>query len=301
MGIVTPWYQMYPVVAPSLSQMQGSIQVTDKQPLYDDPGITGTYFFPMPGGPLPGQGRSGPVALSLPDGTAIGGYWCRELDGAPTMLYLHGNGECVGDQLNHWPHWAAEAGANIFFVDYPGYATSDGVPTFTSCRLAAAAALEHLLSRPEHEVPGVVLAGRSVGSIFALDAAASCPPARLRGLLLESGVADIAPRLQIRVAYERLGIDRAELERQLARDYDHRQKMESLACPVTILHTRHDSLVPCHNSEQLAAWAGARLVRLELFDQGDHNTIQWLNRGAYQEHLAELLARWSAPTVQAPG
>ena len=261
------------------------------QPLYDHPGVAGTYFFPMPGGPLPREGRSGPVALRLPDGAPIGGYWCRELDDAPTILYLHGNGECIGDQLDHWPHWAARAGANIFFVDYPGYATSDGVPTFTSCRLAAAAALEYLLSRPEREVPAVVVAGRSVGSIFALDAAAACPPQRLRGVLLESGVADIAPRLAIRVDYERLGIDRERLERQLARDYDHQQKMEALTCPVMILHTRHDSLVPCHNSEQLATWAGPQLLRLVLFDQGDHNTIQWLNQDAYQGHLAELLAR----------
>ena len=259
------------------------------QPLYDRPEICDTYFFPMPGGALPrGEGRA-PVSLSLPDGTPLGGYWCRPLDGAPTMLYLHGNGECIGDQLDHWPRWAEGAGANIFFVDYPGYATSRGVPTFTSCRQAASAALQYLLAQPAEVVPGVVLAGRSVGSIFALDAAAGCPATRLRGLLLESGIADIAPRLRLRVPYERVGIDRVTLERQLDRDFNHRRKLESLSCPVLILHTRHDSLVASHNSEQLARWAGPRLRRLVLFERGDHNTIQWLNGDEYQERLAELL------------
>jgi len=261
-----------------------------EQPLYDLPQICDTYFFPMRGASLPRAERAGPVPLSLPNGTRVGGYWCRPLDDAPTMLYFHGNGECIGDQLEHWPRWAEAAGANIFFVDYPGYATSRGVPTFTSCRQAADAALQYLLARPAGEVPDLVLAGRSVGSIFALDAAASCPPDRLRAVMLESGIADIAPRLAMRVPYERVGIDRATLERQLDRDFNHQRKLEALACPVLLLHTRHDSLGPSHNREQMARWAGPRLQRLVLFDQGDHNTIQWLNGDAYQEHLAELLA-----------
>ena len=260
-----------------------------EQPLYDRPEVCRTYFFPMPGAALPPEKRMAPVELSLPDGTPVGGYWCRPLEGAVTMLYLHGNGECIGDQLDHWPRWAEAAGANIFFVDYPGYATSRGVPTFTSCRQAASAALQYLLARPRSEVPGVVLAGRSVGSIFALDAAAACPTRRLEGLLLESGIADIAPRLAMRLSYEQSGIDRATIERQLERDFNHRRKLQSLDCPVLILHTRGDSLVPCHNSEQMARWAGPRLRRLVLFERGDHNTIQWQNGDAYQEHLAELL------------
>ena len=261
---------------------------THQEPLYDHPAISGSYFFPMPGAPLAQGERAGPVALALPDGTPLGGYWSRPLEGAPTMLYLHGNGECIEDQLGHWPAWAREAGLNIFFVDYPGYATSRGQPSLSSCSQAAAAALEYLLGRPPEELSGLLLAGRSVGSIFALDAAARCPRERLRAVLLESGIADIAPRLALRVDYRRHGIDRQRLERQLRRDYDHQHKLACLACPVLVLHTRHDSLVPSTNSEQLARWAGDRLLRLVLWDRGDHNTIQWINADDYRLQLAEL-------------
>jgi len=256
-----------------------------RDPLYDRPEVCSTYFFPQPGVPLPARAGAGPVALALPDGTPISAYAVRSLDGAPTLLYFHGNGETIADQLGHWPDWAREAGANIFFVDYPGYALSRGDPTFTSCRQAARAALDHLLDQGER----VVLAGRSVGSIFALDAAAARPD-RVAGLMLESGVADLWQRLELRGPWHAVGFDPARFEQEVKRDFDHQAKLSSLGCPILVLHTRQDSLIPCWHAEQLARWAGERLLRLVLFEEGDHNTIQLLNEAAYCAHLGALVA-----------
>jgi pimeloyl-ACP methyl ester carboxylesterase len=257
--------------------------------LYDLPQVSQTYFFPQPGAPLPTTERAGPVRLELPDGTPIGGFWSRPRKAAPTILYLHGNGECIADQLAHWPLWADRAGANIFFVDYPGYASSRGDPSLTTCCQAAMAALDYLLSRSRVEVVMVLLAGRSVGSIFALHAAARSSSPRLGGLMLESGIADLKPRLAMRVPYEQVGIDRAAIEAELDRDFDHRGTLKNISFPVLIMHTLHDGLVPADNSRLMARWAGQRLFRLVLFDIGDHNSIQLLNERAYQSHLAELV------------
>jgi len=157
--------------------------MTQDHRLYDAPDVSATYFFPQPHRPLPGAQDAGPLSLHLPNGTRIGCYWSRPLAHALTILYLHGNGECIADQLDHWPDWARQAGANIFFVDYPGYASS----------------------------------------------------------------------------------------------------------PVLLLHTRHDSLVPSWNSQRLAGWAGSKLQRLVLFEQGDHNDIQWTNSAAYLAALTEFI------------
>lgn len=258
--------------------------------LYDRSEVCSTYFFPMPAAPLPDRDDARPVDLALPDGTRIGAYWCRPLQGAPTLLYLHGNGECIADQLGHWPAWARGAGCNVLFVDYPGYATSDGSPTFTSCSAAAVAAREFLLAQPAAEVPLVIVAGRSVGSIFALHAAATASSSpRVHGVLLESGVADLKQRLAFRVPFESAGIDRRAFDAELDADFDHRAKLQRSRGPVLVLHCRFDSLVPAWNSEQLASWAGARLLQLALFEAGDHNSIQLLNAESYRGHLAELV------------
>jgi len=252
---------------------------------YDHPEISARYFFPMPGPPLPATDDGAPVALALPDGTPIGAYWHRPLKAAPTILYTPGNGECIADQLDHWPMWAEAAGANIFFVDYPGYATSGGTPSISRCAAAATAALDFLLARPEDEVPAVLIAGRSVGTIFALHTAWQAGSDRVKGLVLESGVADLKKRLDLRVPYEALGMDRGAIEAQLDEDFDHRRKVGELRMPLMVLHTRHDDLVPSWNGEKLAEWAGDRLFRRVLFERGGHNDIQWVNQGAYLRHL----------------
>jgi pimeloyl-ACP methyl ester carboxylesterase len=273
---------------------RGDRGTAGEPPLYDRPAVSRAYFFPRPGAPLPKTADRTPVALRAGDGTRLGAYRVGRRRGAPALLYLHGNGEIIRDQLARWPAWAAEAGANLLLLDYPGYATSEGAPTLTRCREAARAALSWLLSRPAEEVPAVVLLGRSVGSIFALDAAAASRSPRVRGLVLESGVAELTRRLADRVPWERVGIDREELLGQLARDFDHREKLGRLRCPLLVLHARGDTLVPAWNGERLAEWAGERLWRLALFERGDHDSIQEVNGAAYRRLLGEFLREVTA-------
>jgi hypothetical protein len=259
--------------------------------LYDTPEVCRTYFFPQPGDPLPERASAGPVPLRAASGS-LSGYWSRPLDGAPTLLYLHGNGECVSDDLVRWPLWAERGGYNLFLLDYPGYGESEGRPTFSSCREAAEAALRFLLERAE--VPWVALLGRSLGSLFALDLAARHPSPRLGALVLESAVADLKQRLAIRLPYERLSLDREALERELDEDWDAEAKLARVGCPVLVLHCREDSVIPADHATRLARWAGARLDGLHLLDEGDHNSIQVLNAVEYQELVAAFLRRSQA-------
>jgi pimeloyl-ACP methyl ester carboxylesterase len=254
------------------------------QKRYDHDDISQTYFFPRKTGELPHTKTAAPVPLALSDGTPIGGYWSRPLKGAPTILYLYGNGETVADQLHRWPAWAEKAKANVFFVDYPGYGTSHGKPSLSGATGAAEAALDYLLSRPAEEVPSVVLVGRSAGSIFALHAAQRKDP-RVRGLILESGVADIKQRFDQRLAHHP---DKQALLEDIERDYNHEAKVKNLGIPLMVLHTEKDSVVPSWHGGKLATWAKTQPV---LFPHGDHNDIQVVNGDAYQKHLGDFVAR----------
>ncbi|MBW2732612.1 MAG: hypothetical protein JRH20_09470 [Deltaproteobacteria bacterium] len=259
--------------------------------IYDHPAISQRYFFPQMG-PPPSPLPSGSSLHIDAEGLAIQGYEHHPFPGAPTALYFHGNGERIADQLENWPAWAEAAGINMLFVDYPGYGASAGDPSLSSCRAAARGALAYLLARPSLEVPYVLVAGRSVGSIFALDVARQCPPERLGGLWLESAVADVGERLALRVPYESSGLDRDTVERAVARDFDHRQTLGELACPLSILHTLGDSLVSADNAERLASWSGEDVEVTWL--EGDHNTIQWLNAARYPQMLRDWAGRSSA-------
>lgn len=261
---------------------------------YDRPEVCRYYFFPQPGRPLHASEHGEPIALALTDGTRLGGYWAHPLASAPTLLYLHGNGERIVDQLPSWPDWARRAHANLFCLDYPGYATSDGAPTLSSCCQAAQAALDFLLARPVDEVPAVIVVGRSIGSLFALDLAARNRGPRLRGLALESGIADLKQRLAVRVPFDQVAIDRAALEAAVAVDFDQRAKLTQVEVPVLVLHTEQDAIVPIWHGERLAEWAGRRLLRFVRLAAGDHNTIQLYNEQAYVDALCELVSAAAA-------
>jgi pimeloyl-ACP methyl ester carboxylesterase len=255
---------------------------------YDHPRISERYFFPLRG-PAPQRGpEQTPLRLTADESTEIAALWIHPLPAAPTLLYFHGNGEQIADQLDHWPGWARSAGLNLLLVDYPGYGASGGLPSLSSCRQAARSALTWLLAR--EDVPQILVGGRSVGSIFAIDVASACPPERLAGLLLESGIADVVQRLSLRVPYEDLGLDRARVEAAVARDFDHASKLSAVGAKVLVLHCRQDSLVGAEHGEALARWAGKQLLELLLFEQGDHNTIQWINEAPYRAALARLVA-----------
>jgi pimeloyl-ACP methyl ester carboxylesterase len=257
--------------------------------LYDGHDVTtGRLFFPRRTPPLRGAQIKN-IDLALPGGETVRACWIQQRQHAPTLLYLYGNGETAADQLAHWPAWARRAGCNLMLVDYPGYGASPGAPTLTGCSQSAQAALDHLLRQPAADVPAVVVMGRSLGSVFALDAAASCRDRRLCGLVLESGIADLARRLEPRLAGVQPERAKAILD-QTRRDFDHREKMSRVTCPVLVLHTRRDTIVPAWNGQQLAGWAGAR-GQLVLFEQGDHNTIQTLNAESYQRALGEFIRK----------
>lgn len=256
---------------------------------YDANEVSRLYFFPRATAALPRTPTAGPVPLALRDGTRLGGYWSRPLPKAPTILYLYGNGETASDQLGRWPAWAQRAGANVFFVDYPGYGTSAGKPSLSGASEAAEKALDYLLSRPASEVPSVIVVGRSAGSIFALHAAASRNDPRVRGLLLESGVADVKQRFEQRLAGHP---ERDAVLAELARDFDHEAKVKRLGVPLLVLHTKNDQLVPSWHAEKLASWAGTRPV---LFARGGHNDIQSTNAEEYQKALGAFVTRVSGP------
>ena len=262
---------------------------------YDRPEVCQTYFFPRPSPPLPRSATAEPVALPADDGGTIAGYWCHPQPSAPLLIAFHGNGEIVADWLDLWPGWARRAGANLLLVEYPGYGSCAARATFSGCCRAARAAMCWAEQQPSDAVPSIVLLGRSVGSIFALHALDRGPRERLAGIVLESGIADVAERLSWRVPFAAAGIDRRELEEAVARDFDHRRILAEASVPVLVLHCRHDTLVGSDNAERMAQWAGPKLHRLVLFDRGDHNSIHHANAAAYVTELSSFVDALRAP------
>src|SRR5439155_12397465 len=111
------------------------------------------------------------VDYASADGTRLRGAWTRSgREGAPTVLFFHGNAESAAQNL---PFAAALArlGVDSFLAEYRGYGGLSGTPTETSLYADALAAREMLRSSGVG-ADRLVLAGRSLGTGVAVELAA---------------------------------------------------------------------------------------------------------------------------------
>ena len=244
--------------------------------ILDHPLISARYFFPRAG--------SFPDPFWVDCGDARLACSYHEVDpAAKTLVHFHGNGEIVDDWQGDFVRLIQQLGCNCFLAELRGYGQSSGTPQLGKM-LADVIPTVNSLGKPAEEL---IFFGRSVGSIFALEAVSRFP--RAAGLVLESGVADVLERLLLRVDPEELGISMAELELEVDRCLDHRRKLAGYPGPVLVLHTAHDGLVDVSHGQRLHEWAQGRKT-FRIFPRGNHNDIMFVNAREYFTLLGEFIA-----------
>jgi pimeloyl-ACP methyl ester carboxylesterase len=244
--------------------------------LLDHPIISERYFFP----------RNAPVPKPFwveCEGARLGCAYHETDPKALTVVHFHGNGEVVADYLDIFPERLAHMGVNCFLAEFRGYGQSTGTAQLGKMLEDVRQTIE-AIGKPHEEL---VLFGRSVGSLFAVKAAELFP--NVAGMILESAIADPLERLLLRVRPEELSVTPAEFAAVFAEAMNIQQTMESFKKPVLIMHTRHDGLIEASHAERLADWCSGP-VQLEIFSQGNHNDIMFVNGYQYFSLLHKFLA-----------
>ena len=237
--------------------------------------ISERYFFPRAGA------LAEPFWVDCGDAQLACSY--HEIDpAAKTLVHFHGNGEIVADWCGDFVRLIHQMGCNCFLAELRGYGQSTGEPQLGRMLEDVQATIE-ALGKPINEL---IFFGRSVGSIFAIEAANLFPD--VAGLVLESGVADVLERLLLRVDPQELGVGLAEFEAGVVQQLNHQQKMVSYQGPLLVMHTEHDGLVDVSHGQRLYDWAAGR-KKLKIFPQGNHNDIMFVNAREYFALLAEFI------------
>ena len=249
--------------------------------LLDHPALSSAYFFP----------RKNPVTdpfwVTAADGVRLACYRSAPFPDALTIVHFHGNAEVVADYVPAMARLVNQLGVNVVFGEYRGYGGSTG-----------SASLGKMLEdvKPIVEAAAVnedrlVFFGRSLGSVFATEAAALYP--RAAALVVESGIADPLERTLMRVSPESLGTTAAALESVVHARVDQQAKLRAFRGPLLVMHAVQDALIPVAHGSRIHAWGGAHAddKELVLFEQGDHGTIFPANREAYLTRLGAFLHR----------
>lgn len=180
-------------------------------------------------------------------------------EGAPTVVYFHGNAEDVAG-LGGLARALGDAGMGLFAIEYPGYGRrAHEAPSAAGVLRAAESGLEWLVGSG---VPGeeIVLLGRSLGSGPAVEMAARGYGAAVVLVAPFTSIADLAGEV---VPWAPVGL--------LLRDrFDNVAWAADVEVPVLIVHGAEDEVIPAaHGRALLEAFPAAELRTLGGFGHND--------------------------------
>ena len=202
--------------------------------------------------------RYEPVDLETKDGMTLSGWWIPVCKQRGVVLFCHGNAGNIFHRLDSLLIFN-RLGLSTFIFDYRGYGKSDGRPSESGTYLDAEAGWHYLVQTrkipPEH----IIIFGRSLGGSIAAWLAQEHYP---RMLIIESSFTSLRDMVKDRFPW---------FPARLVRNYQYHtsQHLQKAQCPVLIIHSRDDELIPFRQGQELYEAAKEPKEFLEI--SGSHN------------------------------
>jgi len=224
------------------------------------------------------------VTLTSADGVKLNGWYLPYPGSKRTLLFLHGNAGNIshrGDSLRIFHR----LGLNVLIFDYRGYGKSEGRPSEAGLYQDAEAAWRYLVEARKVPAEDIVLFGRSLGGAVAARLAVQHEPA---GLILESSFTSATE--MARAAFPLLS--RLTLLRY---EFNSLEALQSIHCPVLVVHSPDDEIIPYALGEKL--YQTADMPKRFLILHGDHNSGFLQSQPAYEKGLRDFLVEAVFPAM----
>ncbi|NIV18470.1 MAG: alpha/beta fold hydrolase [Woeseiaceae bacterium] len=216
------------------------------------------------------------VRLETADGVSLHGWYVHVPESRGTVLFLHGNAGNISHRLDSIAIFR-DLGFDVFIIDYRGYGQSEGKPSEEGTYRDAEAAWQYLVDERSDDPARIVIFGRSIGGGVAAWLAARH---RAAALILESSFTsaiDMAAHL-----YPFMPVRLISRLKYPVVDY-----VAGVECPVLIVHSRDDEIIPFFMGKALYEAAPTPKTFLEL--RGDHNMGFLLSLDRYREGLETFI------------
>lgn len=223
------------------------------------------------------------IAIETSDGVTLHGWYIPGRS-AQVLLFFHGNAGNISHRLDSIRQFLS-LGLSVLIIDYRGYGQSEGRTTERGVYRDAEAAWRYLTEERDIAADNIVIFGRSMGASVASQLATQHQPL---ALIVESSftsVPDIAQDL-----YPWLPV------RWLSRlSHATRDHVRDVRCPVLIIHSRDDEIIPFRHGEEI--FAAANEPRNLLAIRGTHNDAFLQDQSAYIGGLQTFLSGLSTPAL----
>jgi len=208
------------------------------------------------------------IEFTAEDGITRHGMMHRATDEmASLIIYFGGNGESSHRHMrglemqNLWRYYA---GFHYLYIDYAGYGLNDGRPHYRNMQEGALAVFDFALTLPYVDADRIVAMGFSLGTGSAVYLAANRPVA---GLII------VAPYANGYDLYNNvLPIFHGPMRLLVRQKFPSDQHAPGVTCPVLLIASRGDEIIPFSSSERLGAMFYGD-VNFVVLDNVRHNGI----------------------------
>jgi fermentation-respiration switch protein FrsA (DUF1100 family) len=198
------------------------------------------------------------VTLTAADDIKLNGWYIPALNAKFTILFFHGNGGNIMHRLDNIQLFY-NLGLNCFIFDYRGYGKSTGKPTEQGTYLDATAAYEWLTKERKVKPQDIIFFGRSLGGSIAAELARK---ADVGSMVLESAFTSYVAMGKKFHWYMPV--------KWFARyQYNTLEYIREVKCPVMIIHSPDDEIIPFEFGRQLYIAANEPKKFVEI--SGGHN------------------------------
>lgn len=209
------------------------------------------------------------------DGTRLSALYLPNPQARYTLLFTHGNAEDLGDNLEFLAG-LRQAGFAVLAWDFRGYGASEGMPSEKTLYTDEQAVYDYLVRELKTPPERILVFGRSLGSVPAVDLAARQPVA---GLILEGG---LTSGQRVLLPFPLFPFDR----------FRNLEKMDRVRCPVLVIHGTEDEVIPFRHGEAL--FRAAHEPKRNWWVEGaGHNDLAFRAGPEYGRRLQEFAA-WAA-------
>ena len=223
------------------------------------------------------------VTITTSDHVKLHGWFVPAKKERGVVLFFHGNAGNISHRLESLEMFH-KLGLSSLIIDYRGYGQSQGRVSEEGTYLDAEGAWQYLVR--ERNIPDerIVILGRSLGGSIAAHLAARQEPG---GLVIESTFTS-APDMGAHL-YPILPV------RLLSRfSYNTKEALQSVNCPIMIVHSPDDEIIPFVNGSKLFEAAKEPKIFLEI--KGGHNEGFLTSGKLYVDGLDKFINTFLKPT-----
>ena len=222
------------------------------------------------------------VYFETADGVKLSGWFIPSDHTSGVVLFCHGNAGNISHRLKSIQVFH-RLGLDVFIFDYRGYGRSEGKPTEQGTYQDAEAAWRYLTEERQVNANEVIVFGRSLGGAVASWLAQGHTPGVL---ILEStftSLGDVAATLYPYLPAKLL----------LRFEYHTAEYLSRADCPVLIVHSRDDEIMPFSHGLKLYQVSKGPKEFLEI--TGTHNEGFITSGKTYEEGLHTFISSYVKP------